>query len=214
MSGEPNPLTQTFELVRKAQGGDRDALERLFARYYERLRRSVRARLGQRLRTVLESGDILQAAFAKAFATFDRFELRHEGSFLHWLAEIAVHQIGDAADHHGAKKRTAPAPVVSLQAPAGDGSGEVAQLVPGADSGPVERSVRGEQEVLVEEALDQLVAEHRQVIVLRDFDGLEWREVAARLGKNTESAARETHRRAMLEFTRQLRRRGVGPEPT
>jgi RNA polymerase sigma-70 factor (ECF subfamily) len=208
-----NPLTQTFDLVKQAKGGDGAALNRLFERYYERVRRSVRARLGARLRGQLESGDILQQAFAKAFETFDRFELRHEGSFLHWLAEIAVRQIGDAADHFGARKRTAPGPVVSLQAEAGDASGEVGDLVAGQQTGPDGRSIAHEHEVAVEACLDLLPEEYRRVIVLREYDGLEWREVADALGKNTDSAARELHRRALLELSRHLRRRGIGPSP-
>lgn len=204
------PLTQTLDLVRKAQQGDRDALERLFSRYYERVRRSVRARLGVRLRGKLESGDILQQAFAKAFTTFDRFEMRHEGSFLHWLAEIAVRQIGDAADYHGADKRTPPLPQMSLDATVGDGSGAVVDLVAGDDTGPDGRSVAHENEAAVEECLDQLPEEYRRVLILRDYDGLEWLEVMRELGKNTDSAARELHRRALLELARLLRRRGIG----
>jgi RNA polymerase sigma-70 factor (ECF subfamily) len=206
-----NPLTQTLDLVRKAQGGDRDALDRLFSRYYERVRRSVRARIGARLRSKLESGDILQQAFAKAFETFDRFEMRHEGSFLHWLAEIAVRQIGDAADHFGAGKRLPPSPLMSLQAEAGDASGQLGDVVAGAQTGPDGRSMRNEQEAAVEACMDQLPEEYRRVLVLRDYDGLEWREVAEVLGKNTDSAAREQHRRALLELSRCLRRRGIGP---
>lgn len=205
-------LTQTLELVRKAQAGDGQALETLFARYYERLRRSVRARLGQKLRRRLDSGDILQQAFAKAFENFDRFEMRTESSFLNWLAEIALRQIGDAADYWNADKRTPPAPEASLQQEVGDGSGNLGELVPGSDTGPDGRSINREQEAAVEACLDLLPADYRKVIVLREYDGLEWNDIMRELGKNTDSAARELHRRAMLELTRCLHRRGIGPK--
>ena len=38
----------------------------------------------------------------------------------------------------------------------------------------------------------------RRVLLLRDYDGLEWREIAAMTGKNTDSAAREEHSRAVV----------------
>ncbi|HEX5053500.1 MAG TPA: sigma-70 family RNA polymerase sigma factor [Planctomycetota bacterium] len=205
-----HPLTQTWELVQKAKAGDGDALNRLFQRYYERVRRCVRARIGTRLRTRMESDDILQPTFAKAFENFDRFEMRHEGSFLHWLAEYAERQVHDAVDRENAKKRKAPAGQVSL-----DDDGTDAPLqVAGASIAPIDQVAISEREAVVEQCLDLLPEHYRRVIVLRDYDGLEWSEVADVLGKNTESAAREQHRRAMVEFSKLLRQRGIGPETT
>src|SRR6185436_18440399 len=102
---KPDDLTLTLDLLRRAQQGERPALERLLERYYERVRRIVRLRLGPSLRRRLESGDILQETFLAAVRNFARFELRDEGSFINWLAVLAENQIRDAADHHGAQKR-------------------------------------------------------------------------------------------------------------
>lgn len=208
---DPN-LSQTWELVQRAQGGDSDALNRLFQRYYERVRRSVRARIGSHLRMRLDSEDILQPTFAKAFANFDRFEMRHEGSFLHWLAEYAERQIHDANDREKAQKRVPHGgKLTSLDDDGGDESRPRLE-VPGRTTGPIDRVVRSEREIAVEECLEQMAEHHRRVIVLRDYDGLEWNEVAAKMQKNTDSAVRELHRRAMLELAKLLRRRGMGPE--
>ena len=59
-------LTQSLDLVRSAQEGDSDALNLLFERYYERVRRVVRMRLGRKLRQEMDSGDILQETFMAA----------------------------------------------------------------------------------------------------------------------------------------------------
>ena len=56
-------LTQSLDLVRSAQNGDGGALNLLFERYYERVRRVVRMRLGNKLRQEMDSGDILQETF-------------------------------------------------------------------------------------------------------------------------------------------------------
>lgn len=206
-------MTRTFDLVRKAQGGDREALERLFGRYYERVRRSVRARIGAGLRTHLESGDILQQTFAKAFEKFDRFEMRDEASLIHWLAQLAEGQIRDAVDHHGAKKRRAPGTVVPLDAPAGEDSGALGVSLPAEDTSVTGEVVRRQDARILEECLDQLAPQHRDVIVLRDFEGLEWQAVAAAAGRPSASAAREMHTLATLELAKLLRRRGVGFDP-
>lgn len=202
-------MTRTLDLVRQAQTGDRDALNRLFSRYYERVRRAVRVRLGQRLRSVLESGDVLQQTFAKAFETFDRFEMRDEGSLIHWLAKLAEHQIRDAADHFGAKKRQAPGPVLALDAPVGDASGPLGATVAGTGEGVPSAFLKAHDARLLEQCLDQLSPQHRDLIVLRDFEGLEWKDVAAAAGRPSASAARDMHTAATIELAKLLRRHGV-----
>jgi len=205
-------MTRTLELVRKAKGGDTDALNRLFARYYERVRRSVRARLGPRLRQHMESGDILQQTFAKAFEKFDHFEMRDEASLIHWLSKIAEGQIRDAADHIRAKKRTPPGPLVHLDAPAQVGSGAIGENVPGDADSVAGLVLRQQDARALEECLDALPPHYRDVIVLRDFDGLEWKDVAEHAGRPSASAAREMHTQATLELARLLRQRGLGTE--
>lgn len=204
---EPD-LTQTWDLVRKAQGGDGDSLNRLFDRYYERVRRSVRARIGGKLRQQLETADILQPAFAKAFQNFDRFEMRDEGSLLHWLAEYAHGQLHDAADHANAQKRREPAPPLRLDESM---DGLVRRELPGKEPSPSECVGKIEDQAAVESCLEELPEHYRRVIVLRDYDGLEWHDVARALQKNTDSAARELYRRALLELAHRLSRRGLGP---
>lgn len=204
---EPD-LTHTWDLVRKAQAGDGDSLNRLFDRYYDRVRRSVRARLGGKLRERLETEDILQPAFARAFQNFDRFEMRHEASLLHWLAEYAQGQLHDAADHANALKRREPAPPLRLDdSRDGQGPVELAASAPG----PGDEAVAQEHQRAVEACLEELPAHYRRVIVLRDYDGLEWLEIARLMQKNSDSAVRELHRRALLELAHRLAQRGIGP---
>ncbi len=202
-------LTQTWDLVRQAQGGNGPALNRLFARYYERVRRCVRARLGSKLRAQLETVDILQPAFAKAFQNFDRFEMRDEASLLHWLAEYAHGQLHDAVERENAQKRRPPKAPLQLDAGGSDDSRAIA--VPSPVTGPVDAAARDEHEAAVEQCLDEMPEHYRMVIVLRDYDGLDWHAVAAGLHKNTDSAARELHRRALEDLAVRLTRRGIGP---
>lgn len=201
-------LTKTWDLVHKAKGGDAEALDRLFARYYEKVRRAVRARIGHQLRARLETADILQSAFARAFVNFDRFEMRTEGSLLHWLAEYAQGQVRDAADEQNAAKRRPPGGLVDIDAKV-DGRPTIELPASGAEPG--ESAANAELDRAIERCLDELPEHYRNVIVLRDYDGLEWSEVATRLAKNTESAARELHRRATHELAARLRQRGIGP---
>src|SRR5262245_9728162 len=201
-------LTDTWDLVRKAKTGDDDSMNRLFDRYYDRLRRIMHARLNDKLRARLETSDILQSAFAKAFQNFSRFEMRHDGSLLHWLAEYVQHQLNDEVDKANAVKRRDPAPPLRLD-DSNDGRGKVE--LPAACQRPSEIAAATEDKVAIEACLAGLPEHYRRVIVLRDYEDLEWIEIARVMQKNSDSAVREMHRRARLELAHQLARRGYGP---
>lgn len=208
---QPDPMAQTMDLVRLAQRGDEHALNVLFGRYYARVRRAVGVRIGAELRGALETEDIVQQAFAKAFEKFEAFEMRHEGCLLHWIAEIAERQVRDAVDKKNAKirrPRTGQV-IVALDAPTTHG-GRIDP--PMHESGPVTRVGDQEQERAVDACVDELPEQFRRVIVMRDYEGLAWQDICDKLGKNTESAARDLHQRALLELTVLLRRRGIGPQ--
>lgn len=202
-------LTRSFELVRHAQAGDRDALNRLFARYYERVRRIVRVRLGRRLREVVDSGDILQETFAAAVRSFDGFELREEAGLIQWLAKLAERQILAAADYHLAQKRDQRRNVPL--APAGTEGEEDGFTIAWKDDAtrPLERLVSVEQSALIDDCLDLLSADYRELIVLRNFAGASWEEVAEATGRPSPAAARMMHARALVELGKLARERGL-----
>ena len=62
-----------LDLIRRAQAGEHEALELVFARYYAPVRAYVSRRLGPILRLEVESLDIMQETFLIAVEQFDRF---------------------------------------------------------------------------------------------------------------------------------------------
>jgi RNA polymerase sigma-70 factor, ECF subfamily len=193
-----HPLTSTFELVQLVHNGDRSALERLTERYYDRVRRIVRARIGSKLRQRLETTDILNEAFAKAIEIFDRFEMRDEGSLLRWLGQIAEGKVRDQVDKHKAKKRAVDREVAS----GGDDDGLPRHEAPDtARHRPDRVAQRNEEQERLEAALDQLKPEYREIILARDFEGLSWSDVARETGRPSEDAARMYYAKATTELT-------------
>jgi len=215
---ESHPLTTTFDLVAQAHGGDEQALNRLFDRYYGRVLRVVRVRIGPKLRQRVEVEDVLQRTFLKAFQTFDRFEMRDEGSLLHWLAKLGENQIREMVDYYGAKKRDG-GPQASLH-------GDPDQGRPRPDVADTTRflpdrvAAAAEEHARLERALDLLPEPLRELIVLREFEGLAWQEIANLTGHPSPDAARLKHKRAMVELTLAMDRLAgdgadgpVDPEP-
>lgn len=204
-------LATTRQLVSSAQGGDDEAVQQLFARYYPRLERIVRARLGPRLRARLEVEDVLQEAFLQAVLRLEEFEMRSESAFLDWLATIALNRIRKAAQRWSTEKRD-DARLTSIDAQADDGVARRVRDLTARVTGPVTRAVRGERDAALEEALDELSEEHREVIVLRHMVGLSHAEIADRIGRPSESAAREFYRRARAKLAIALRGKGLAEE--
>ena len=195
-------LTQTLALVHAAQGGDRVALERLLARYQERVRRIVRLRLGPGLRSQLESADILQQVLLDAFRSLDRYEARDEAGFLAWLAGIAEHRIRDAVDYHASDKRDA-ARVQPLTRDTD--SSTPSDPLADPQSAPPETASRAEQVERLEACLAELPEADRELVILRDYVGLSWAEVAERTGSPSPDAARMRYAAVLVQLGRQMR---------
>lgn len=201
----PDDVTRSLDLVQQAQAGDREALNRLFARYYERVRRIVRLRLGRRLRETVESGDILQETFVHAVRAFENFEVRDEASLIAWLSRLAERQIIAQADYHGAKKRDHKKNV-PLQASSESGTFEVAYL--DDQTRPLEHLADAEQAGIVEGCIAELSEDYRELILLRNYAGASWEAVAEETGRPSAAAARMMHARAMVELGRLVRQAG------
>jgi RNA polymerase sigma-70 factor (subfamily 1) len=195
-------LSQTLDLVRQAKAGSATALNALFGRYYERVRKVVRVRLGARLRGRLETGDILQETFLSALKSFDRFEVRDESEILHWLSAVAENQIRGAADHHGAQKRSLSR---EIRMDDGDDDRRPLEFTAGRTL-PLEAAVRSERTALVERCLDGLSDGDREVIIQRDYMGASWEAIARETGRPSPDAARMKHAHAIVELARRMRR--------
>ena len=206
-------LTKSLDLIRDAQAGDAASLNRLFERYYDRVRRVVRIRLGPALRARLEVEDILQETFAAAVRDFKAFEVRDQASFLNWLAKLAEHKITEAADYFGAKKRDAAreTPLDRLAPSSCQDSGVVSNELAGSTEAPLEHVSKKEQQERVEACLAELPEDLREVIVLHDYLGFAWEQVAEQTGHPSPAAARMKRARAVIELGRRLGAAGGGP---
>jgi RNA polymerase sigma-70 factor (ECF subfamily) len=189
-------LTETFVLVERAQDGDRDAFGELTRRYYERVRRVVRRRMGQRMRGLMESNDVVQETFHHAIRGFERFEMRNASSFINWLAKIAERTIIGLNDYFDADKR-------GKARAAGDEPLDVADDGPGVST----QVLLHEEFELMRECVFELRDKHRQLLLLRHDRGLTWKEIAKAVGKPSEDAARQSYKIAIARLLSAFRRR-------
>lgn len=197
----------SLALVSRAQQGDSDAYHQLYARYYDRVRRIVSMRMGERLRAVADVEDLVQDTFVAAVQAFPRFEARDAGSFVHWLSKLAENQIRAAVDHARAERRDPARERILGDLRRAVETGTLTVEVAANTTLPPERAARAEERAIVEETIARLEPAQREAILLRDWEGLPWADVARELGKPTEDAARMAYQRAMVELLGRLSKR-------
>ena len=187
-------LENTMQLVREAQGGDREAMENLFTRFAPRVRRIVAMRMGKSIRDFALHDDIAQEALLKAFQGLERFEERSVGTFRNWLSRCVETAIVDHFRHKNAQKRGAGKE--RRFSDAGDESLSTSIFM-GDDPTPSAVARGHELEEKIEAALLRMDERYREVIVLNRLCGMSHAEIAETLGMGQEGTARQVCFRAM-----------------
>jgi RNA polymerase sigma-70 factor (ECF subfamily) len=177
---EPGPSQDvSLDLVRRIQSGDGEAWEALYLRYRDQLLLSIRCRLGPRLRSRLESEDILHSVFKDALSDLHRFRPQSPESLNHYLHACVLNKIRSKADYYTAKKRSGEVPL----------SDSIIQKIPnppGAEPRYSEIVLYGR----LEQAMTQLSGEMREIILLRRIENLQNQEAAQVMGKSPEAASK------------------------
>ena len=205
----PDPQ-RSLALLAEAQAGDRAALEELVTRYQDRIRRIVRIQLGSSIvGQRFDSMDIVQNTFRAALPKIADLRPRSSAGLLQWLALIAKNQIRDAYDGLSAAKRD-----IAREVPIASGDGSSAPGFPLASPGapPEQQAQLSEIRELLDDAVAELPERQRRVVLLRDYCGEQWDQIAAELGRDN-GAARQLHQRAWIHLRRELRPKIEGFEP-
>lgn len=153
-------------LIRRAQAGDADAFGRLVERYMRRAYYSALSLVGSRE----DALDISQEAFARAFRA--RKTLDPERPFYAWLYQILRNLCFNFLRDRRTRAR-------SLEA-AGAWLADEAAGRYGVD--PQRALEREEDRRRVAAAIEQLPEREREVLALKEFEGLTYREIAALAG--------------------------------
>ncbi len=152
-------------LVKACRAGQTEAFGALVQRYQDRLYPTILRLVG----SAEDAKDVLQDTFLRAFEKLEQFQ--GDSSFYTWVYRIAVnlalsghrrHRTRSLLRYHGER------PISKTEDPADES----------ADADPTASLERAERQQIVEEALNRLCADHRAVVVLKDFDGRRYEEIS------------------------------------
>lgn len=203
--------TDSSELLRQARLGDADARQQLLEQHRQRLRQMVAVRIDPRLSARVDPSDVVQEALADANAQLDNY-LRDQPLPLYpWLRQFAWERLVDLHRRHVQAQKRSVAREERLGMSLSGGSCQVlADRLLSAETSPSVRLMRNELRDRVREALDQLPARDREVLVLRHLEELSTAEVAAVVG-STPGAVMTRHTRALGRLRRLLDTPAGGP---
>jgi RNA polymerase sigma-70 factor (ECF subfamily) len=186
------------DLLARARGGDRRALDSLLNRHRERLRRMVEVRLDTRLRARLDASDVLQEAYVEVAGRLEEYLRDPTLPFFLWLRLVVGERLLKLHRHHlGTQMRDAGREVSLYRGalPAASSAALAAQLL-GRHTSPTQALLRAERILRLQEALNTLEPIDREVLSLRHFEELTAAETARVLGIE-ESAAAKRYFRAL-----------------
>jgi RNA polymerase sigma-70 factor (ECF subfamily) len=195
------------ELIKQAQGGDKQAFRRLVERHQ---RRAYSIALGL-VRDENDARELVQEAFLRVYRGLATFE--GGSSFFTWLYRIVTNLAIDLMRKPG--RRDAE---LSDNQAADDDGGELSFVsrIDGAD--PIDMLRRREIAERIQAALDALPPYHRGVILMREVEGMSYEEMAQAMGvsKGTIMSrlfhARQKLQRALADCYAEDR--GQPPKPT
>lgn len=174
------------ESLRQIQQGNPKAWEAFYSRQRDALLFSIRCRLGPELRSHIESEDILQSVVKDAVAELPRFESRGPHALNHYLHVCILNKIRSKATFYGAQKRSGEVPL----------SASMAERL--SDQAPSEYADKDRYDRL-ESALLKVPQLMREVILLREVEGLTNKE-AAHVLKKSPAATSKLHARALARL--------------
>lgn len=192
-------LGTSLALVRRAQQGEEDALGELFERYRDRLQRIVRVELGRELGCFVDADDVLSEVFLVARRRIEDFQPKTRASILAWLVTIAKHKVKDARQKELAPKRDGRRRRPLDGSAVGEGSRAFVRQLASDTAGPETRAFKRELREILDEAMTEIPEDYRRVVLLRDYYGAEWDEIAVELARG-QHACEELHRRAWIRL--------------
>ena len=186
------------DLVRAVRADDDCAFEELYRRYREPITRFVCSFVRDEGR----AEDVTQEAFVSALRRIRQTDC--DIRFKPWIHEIARNA---AIDHHRRSRR-------AQEVPLGVVDGGLATMRPTAAAVPEASFLEKERLAHLRDALGELSETAQRIVVMREFEGLSYREIGRRTGLS-QGAVESALFRARRKLEREYRRRahGLGARP-
>lgn len=163
------PSSPDEALVGWAQKGDTEAFEELVFRHRDK----IYARAMMMMRNEEEAMDLSQEAWVKSWQRLHQFQ--GDSSFATWMTRIVINL---CLDQIRRQKKMRAESIEQIEEEAGG----VERQMPVEHVNPIEGLEKEELRKRIDEAMSKLTDAHRTVLVLHEFQGMEYKEIARKVG--------------------------------
>lgn len=185
-------LEQEADLLARVRAGEPRARGELFALHRAHLERMIELRLDARLRGRVEASDVVQDAIAEAIERFERYLAEEQPMpFRLWLRFLAKQRLALVhRQNFGVQGRDVRREVGLGMQDATTSCANLAEAFVATQTSPTLAARRGEVRERVEAAIGALSDQDREIVALRQFEGLSNEEAASELGIETSAASK------------------------
>ncbi len=164
---------QEEELVLNCQNGDADAFGQLYDKYFEKIYRFIYYKISHQETTE----DLVSLTFTKALENLDKFRT-NKGSFSSWLYKIARNTV---IDYYRTKREVK----------------NIDYVYDIHSQQNIEEDMTKDQQLQnIREKLDALKPEQREIVIMRIWDELSYKEISQIINKS-EASCKMTFSRAI-----------------
>jgi RNA polymerase sigma-70 factor (ECF subfamily) len=161
-----------------------DTTTQWLVRYRPWLTMLARLEIDSWLHGKFDASDIAQQTMMEAWKDAAQFRGQTERQRLAWLRQILAHVLAhEVRRYRGTEKRNIGREI-SIHQSLGQSSQRLSQLLVTDVGSPSHQASCREREVILSEVLDRLPDDYREVIILRNLEGLSHDEVARRMDRS------------------------------
>jgi RNA polymerase sigma-70 factor (ECF subfamily) len=155
--------------------------------YRNYLRLLARIEIGRRLQGKLDASDLVQEAFLEAHRNFKLFRGSDEPQFAYWLRQILAAKVSNLVRHYFGTQARDVRIEQDVAADMENSSRMLGLDLAASITSPSQQAAKREQAVVLADALEQLPADYREVIILRHLEGLTFPEISSRMERSQDS---------------------------
>jgi RNA polymerase sigma-70 factor (ECF subfamily) len=170
--------SQTLEdddapFVARCRQGEVNAFEKLVERHQKTMLNISFRMLGD----YADACDVVQESFLAAYRSLERF--RGDARFSTWLSAIVVNQSRNRLKQKASRARRE---VVSIDDTRGTGDRTILETHASPEPAAVDMLGKKERDLQIQKCIGVMDDEQREVLVLRDIEGMPYEEIGAVLG--------------------------------
>lgn len=186
-------------LISRARRGSGDSLGRLLQMYRNYLMVLAGTQIERRLQPRMSPSDIVQETMLRAHANFGQFRGASEPELVGWLRQILVNNLAKFVEQHVLAARRDVRREISIERlgqALEQSTIQLAALLPAGSRSPSAAAQQREEAVLLADRLAMLAPDYREVLMLRNLQGLPFETIAEQMDRSV-SATRMLWLRAI-----------------